>query len=338
MRSKERHLLGRVVDDGTRAFVRESKAVLDEAMERELRRILGSVAVDGALIGSLNEGKKIRGCLTCLIGEALGASMNSLLPRAVAVELIQAATLIHDDYVDGDRLRRNKPATWTVEGARRAVLIGDVIFASAISMMSALGREDGAAVAKAIELISRGALRELLDPEQLGALLRAGEGAAGFYAEIIRLKTGILFATACELGAIAADADQTTREAAYRYGIDLGAAYQIADDLTEIERSMSRGRLTGEEVFVLAPALACFVPELLRHASRSISSGPVEITARVTALLNEARESMEKSIEERLQSAAVALNGNMPFHSENDRVVTAPWAVVALFNESEALL
>jgi len=56
--------------------------------------------------------------------EALGGGLESAIPRAIAVEFIQAATLIHDDFVDQDTLRRNRPAVWTVEGARRAVLIG----------------------------------------------------------------------------------------------------------------------------------------------------------------------------------------------------------------------
>ena len=167
------------------------------------------------LMASLEAGKKIRGGLTCLVSEALGGTLESAVPRAISVEMIQVATLIHDDFVDQDTVRRGRPATWTVEGARRAVLIGDVIFASAIKMMSDLGREDGATVSDAIAQVSRGALHEPLDPLALAGEIESGRVNGRLYQKVIRLKTGILFGAACRLGAIAAGADDKLKDASY---------------------------------------------------------------------------------------------------------------------------
>ncbi len=156
-----------------------------------------------------------------MVSESLGGALESAVPRAISVEMIQAATLIHDDFVDQDTIRRGGPATWTVEGARRAVLIGDVIFASAIEMMSDLSREDGAAVSHAIAQVSRGALHEPLDPLALAAQIESGRVDEQLYEKVIRLKTAILFGTACQLGAIAANSNAELRETLYRYGLRL---------------------------------------------------------------------------------------------------------------------
>ena len=162
------------------------------------------VSFESALV----RGKMIRGCLLCLITNSLGGDLETAIPRAVAVELIQAASLIHDDIVDQDTVRRNHPATWTLEGARRAVLLGDLIFASAIKMMSDLGREDGSIISDAIAQVSRGAIQEPLDPLVLAREIESNRVDGSVYGKINHLKTGYLFGAACRLGAIGACADK----------------------------------------------------------------------------------------------------------------------------------
>ena len=169
-----------MAEEGFLEYVARSRQSLDAAFRNTLQDLIGSALTCDLpfLVSALGEGKKIRGCLTCVVGEALGADRGCLVPRAVAIELIQAATLIHDDFVDQDTTRRNRPAIWAVEGARRAVLVGDVIFAGAIRMMSEMSREDGLAVARAIAMISIGALHEPLSAANLGLLLEH-EGTKG---------------------------------------------------------------------------------------------------------------------------------------------------------------
>ena len=184
------------------------KPRLDHAFARQISLFLDQMALnEGTLLrATLEAGKKIRGCLLCLISETLGGSMESAIPRAVAVELIQAASLIHDDIVDQDTMRRRLPAAWTLEGARRAVLLGDVIFATAIGMANELSREDGLVVSRAIAEISRGAFHEPLDPLRLAEALESNRLDDTLYDRIIHLKTAALFGAACRLGAIGAEA------------------------------------------------------------------------------------------------------------------------------------
>lgn len=282
------------------------KPVLDEAFRRQVSLLLGGVRLRDhvRLRDTLEAGKKLRGCLTCLMSEALGGGTEAALPRAVAVELIQAATLIHDDFVDGDRLRRNQPAAWTVEGARRAVLIGDVIFAAAIEMMSRLSREDGLAVSRAIARVSEGALHEPLEPLSLAARLENRDWAAGLYERIIHLKTGILFGTACSLGAIAAGSNGEVQGRAYRYGVRLGEAYQVADDRMDLMEILAAGSAAPERVAVLAPGLFYFVREMRSWLLVRLRGDHADLGPEGASNLRSAAGRMAEEIEIRLQAAA----------------------------------
>ena len=149
-----------------------------------------------AMHRSLGAGKRIRGCLVSLICESLGGELEASISKAVAIECIQAASLIHDDYVDGDEIRRDRPAEWTLQGSRQAVLLGDVMFATAIGRMVADGVEEGRLAANVIASMAKGAYQEHLERV---AIQRQGSAAwrtpEADYERIINLKTGTLFAT-----------------------------------------------------------------------------------------------------------------------------------------------
>ena len=151
---------------GFKDFTERMRPTLDHAFRAQLSGLTNDVVFKHGVSfeSALAVGKMIRGCLLCLIADCLGAAAGTAVPRAVAVELIQAASLLHDDFVDQDTVRRNQSATWTLEGARRTVLLGDLIFASAIKMMTDLGREDGSTIANAIAQVSKGAVQEPVDP------------------------------------------------------------------------------------------------------------------------------------------------------------------------------
>lgn len=184
-------------------------------------------------------GKRLRGALACLVAEALGEGYEPALPAALAVEIIQAASLVHDDFVDADTVRRGRPAAWTLLAPRRAVLLADLMFATAIEKMAQAGARECAVVAGTIATMAQGAFCE---GRNVGT-----DGAA--YKRIVFLKTGSLFAAAAQLGALAARATTAQLQAAARFGGHVGEAYQIADDLADLRRGNERS---------LAPALAYF--------------------------------------------------------------------------------
>lgn len=316
-------------------YVRERKPGLDQAFLAELYGLLrNSGGTYHEMVSStLEGGKRIRGCLLCLINETLDGKPEAGIPRAVAVELIHTASLIHDDFVDQDTMRRRMPATWTLEGARRAVLLGDVIFASAIKRMNDLSREDGKVVSDAIAQVARGALYEPLDPGALIHELESGKPAPGLYDKIIHLKSGKLFAAACELGAIAAGKDERVRGMFRRYGSLVGEAYQIADDLQEIRAHLGRGSIEPEEMAVLAPALLYFVEEMRPGIIEILQGRCPDRAESVLAAIRTAAGLMEKEIDRRLLFAVSALEAD-PQDKAVGLLKRAPKDLIRMFNSA----
>ena len=310
---------------------------LEQAFSRELRALLKGISLKEpvSLMETLRAGKMIRGSLSCMISHALGGTLDSVLPRAVAVELIQSATLLHDDFVDQDSFRRHRPATWTLEGARRAVLIGDVMFASAIKMMSDLSREDGAAVSHAIAQVSRGALHEPVEPSMLIREIESERFKADGYPEIIRLKTGILFGTACSLGTIAAEGSAELKEASYGYGVRVGEAYQIADDLLDVNRCLLNRSIRIEEMVSLAPMFLHFVPETCPYLLEALKSRRLELTEAGLKYFREAGARMEREIERRLELASSEIDQHFTDNAYVELMRKAPRDLVNMLNESE---
>lgn len=176
-------------------------------------------------------GKSARGCLVCLVCEALQGSFDEAMPRAVVIECVQAASLVHDDFVDDDSVRRARPATWKVLGARRAVLLGDLMFATAIGEAARLSRADVATLAQAIAMVARGAYREPIAAAELDP--DAGAPRT-LYEHVVHCKTGALFGAAGRLGAIAAHASADQIAAAGEFATRVGEAYQMADDVADL--------------------------------------------------------------------------------------------------------
>lgn len=309
---------------------------LDDAFERELSNLLRNITIKdtSSLMLAIKGGKKIRGCLSCMVSDALGGVLESAIPRAVAVELIQAATLIHDDFVDQDTIRRNRPAVWTVEGARGAVLIGDIIFATAIKMMSNLSREDTLAVSHAIAQVSKGALHEPLDPLGLANEIESNRFSGQLYENIIHLKTGILFGTACHLGAIAAEASQELKKISYRYGLRIGEAYQIADDLKDVKEHLSRQSILPEQMVILAPALLRFVDEMRPLIPDFLKGKHTDLKGPISGFFSCAADLMENEIEHRLQGAVSEVEENFPDNAYSELTRMAPREIIKMFNES----
>jgi geranylgeranyl pyrophosphate synthase len=309
---------------------------LDDAFQRELSNLLRNITIRdvSSLMAAIEGGKKIRGCLSCMVSDALGGVLESAIPRAVAVELIQAATLIHDDFVDQDTIRRNRPAVWAVEGARGAVLIGDIIFATAIKMMSDLSMEDSLAVSHAIAQVSKGALHEPLDPLGLAREIESNRFSGQLYENIIHLKTGVLFGTACHLGAIAAEANHELRKISYRYGLRIGEAYQIADDLKEVKEHLSRQSILPEQMVILAPALLCFVDEMRPLIPDFLKGKHTDLKGPTSEFFRAAKDLMENEIEHRLQAAVSEIEENCPNNAYSELMRKAPRDIIKMFNES----
>ena len=312
------------------------RPILANAVGQTLREIFRDLPGNpgDAIRDSFLGGKLIRASLVCLVNESLGGSLEQALPRAVAVELIHGATLLHDDFVDQDRTRRNQPAAWTLAGARKAVLLGDVIFASAIEMMSELSRADGIAVSRAIARISRGALKEPVDPSELAGYLIPGAATERLYDAIIDLKTGVLFGVACELGAISARANDPMRNAFYRYGRLIGQAYQIADDVKEIRQYIVSGTVNSQKIAALTPPLLRFNGDLRPGITAVLAGELCVLQGNLLQGFAKVAESMEEEMRSRLTAASTLVSECLSNVVHADMIQQAPHDLIEMFNRT----
>lgn len=312
------------------------KPKLDDALQAQVSKVLRHVPTNHLieLQAALDGGKKIRGILLGVIAEDLGGEWGAAISRSVAIELIQAASLIHDDFVDQDRMRRNMPAVWTLEGARKAVLMGDVIFASAIHMMNRIGRDDGLVVSRAIAQISRGALMEPNDPLTFMEQITSQEGSGDSYKKIIHLKTGVLFEAACELGALSAGADEKIRDTCRQYGSYIGEAYQMADDIKEIKQHLLQRHISSHQMALLAPAILYFSEEAFPHIPPILNGSSVEIAPPFWECLRSTMHLMEMEIRDRLALAVKEIREVLREKSNSSLCLRAPAEIIAMFNLS----
>ncbi|MGW7516921.1 polyprenyl synthetase family protein [Streptomyces sp. NPDC054796] len=192
-------------------------------------------------------GKGVRQALAVLGAEAAGASGEHAVPGAVAVELVHTFSLLHDDIMDGDETRRQRPTVWKAYGTGPAVLAGDGIFALAVEV---LAETPGARVGTAVRRLAT-AQSHLMAGQADDLLFErrpwGGPDAVrpGEYRTMAEAKTGALLGCAVALGALLAGAPEATVDTLDRAGRHLGVAFQAADDLLGI---WGDPRVTGKPV------------------------------------------------------------------------------------------
>ncbi|WP_246095461.1 polyprenyl synthetase family protein, partial [Streptomyces roseicoloratus] len=182
------------------------------------------------------EGKGVRQALAVLGAEAVGADGADAVPGAVAVELVHVFSLLHDDIMDGDALRRQRPAVWKAYGTGPAVLTGDALLAQAVTTLAeAPGPYSAAAVrclCRTLNALVAGQAEDLRFEDRSWH----GPGAVGpeQYRSMAERKTGALLGCALALGAVLGGASDGTVASLDRAGRHLGLAFQAVDDVLGI--------------------------------------------------------------------------------------------------------
>jgi octaprenyl-diphosphate synthase len=243
----------------------------------EVDRVLrDSLASDVALIRQVAEyiigggGKRLRPALLILAAGATGYGGRDHYTLAAVVEMIHTATLLHDDVVDESNLRRGHATANAAFGNAASVLVGDFLYSRAFQLMVSVNRMRVLEIlADATNVIAEGEVLQLMN---------AGNAALDerSYFEVIERKTAKLFEAAARLGAVLGDADPAREEAFKRYGMHLGTAFQIMDDVLDysgepdaIGKSLGDDLAEGKMTLPLIRALIRSTPEeaaLIRHA------------------------------------------------------------------------
>lgn len=179
-------------------------------------------------------GKAVRPALALACARAVGGHLGqatwlAAARAAVAVELVHDFSLLHDDVMDGDLTRRHRPSAWTVFGMGPAILAGDMLLTAAVEQLTAQPDPVGAL------RILTGALAELCVGQMADlAFEQRGDVTVAECLAMAEGKTGALLGAACQLGALAGGADQAGAAVYRRFGLHLGVAFQLLDDLLGI--------------------------------------------------------------------------------------------------------
>ncbi len=222
-------------------------------------------------------GKRIRPVLTLEFARLCGLDWHLALPVGCALELVHTYSLIHDDLpcMDDDDLRRGKPTNHKVYGETLAVLAGDALQPEAFRLMLTAPEFSAQQRAECALILARAAGADgMVAGQVLDTLhhLTGREEIAGMH----RLKTGAMIAGACELGAAAAGAGETLRQAAREYGYALGLAFQIRDDMLDVMgdeatfgKPIGSDREEGKVTFVDLLGLEGCEAEVLKYTAQA---------------------------------------------------------------------
>lgn len=230
-------------------------------------------------------GKRLRPLLTLLTGRALGSGHDDLYSLGLAVEILHAATLLHDDILDNAPLRRGRPAAHTLFGTAPIILAGDIMLAKALLVVSSFGDAHmTACISEAVMRTIEGEMEEFANLRNLGMKQET-------YRSIITGKTAWMLRASCELGALRAGASDSLVAAAASFGLELGIAFQMVDDALDFYPSEKTGKPTGGDLREgkVTPPLLLYLEAIPgserlafaeKFAAASLDSGEIERTAK----------------------------------------------------------
>lgn len=245
--------MGTVVSlDGNRREQKPSLKAIHGLVIDDLKRV-NQVIVDNmqspvALIPQLAGhlvaagGKRLRPVLTLAAAKLCGFEGERHIALAACVEFIHTATLLHDDVVDESMLRRGRDSANAVWGNQPSVLVGDFLFARAFELMVADGSLKVLKIlSKASSVIAEGEVLQLMTTNDTATSEES-------YLEVIRAKTATLFAAAAQIGAVVADRPKVEEEALESYGMNLGIAFQLIDDVLDYSAIQAElGKTVGDD-------------------------------------------------------------------------------------------
>jgi octaprenyl-diphosphate synthase len=217
---------------------------LSRVNEIIVRRMHSRVTLIPQLAGHIVAagGKRLRPMLTLASAQLCGYRGERHLGLAAVVEFIHTATLLHDDVVDESNLRRGLASANAVWGNQASVLVGDFLFSRAFQLMV----EDGSL--KILDILSSASA--VIAEGEVAQLITANdtETSETAYLDVINAKTATLFAAACRVGAVVADRPRVEEEALESFGLNLGIAFQLVDDVIDYTSSRDEmGKSAGDD-------------------------------------------------------------------------------------------
>jgi len=264
----------KIEDNFESGFVPESAAMrvedvysLVESDKQEVDNVIRQrLHSDVVLVNQLSHyiinsgGKRLRPILLLLSARAFGYQGYHHIPLAAVVEFIHTATLLHDDVVDSSELRRGRETANAIWGNEASVLVGDFLYSRAFQMMVEVGSMPVMEIlANATNVIAEGEVMQLMNCHEPNTTEET-------YLEVIRYKTAKLFEAATRLGAVISARSDEEIDAMSRYGMHLGTAFQLVDDVLDYSESSDQiGKNIGDDLAEGKPTLPLIY--VMRHGN-----------------------------------------------------------------------
>lgn len=256
-------------------------------------------------------GKRLRPILLLLVANALNYQGNQHYALAAVIEFIHTATLLHDDVVDESDLRRSKPTANAVFGNAASVLVGDFLYSRSFQMMV---KTNNMAVMKvlsqATNIISEGEVLQLLNCHN-------ADVDEERYMKVIHYKTAKLFQASAEIAAILGTQDSAIIKAFANYGMYLGTAFQLIDDVLDYSGDEDEtGKHLGDDLAEGKPTLPLIyvmqngTPEQANTVKNAIENGGREVFAQVLEVIKNSN-ALEFTRQQAIKEAQLAKNSIM---------------------------
>lgn len=191
-------------------------------------------------------GKRIRPLLALMASDLFSGDIEKAKPAAIAIEVLHNFTLLHDDIMDKSPLRRGMPTVYNKYDTNTAILSGDTMFAKAFTYLL---KAEETQIHDLVETFTNASI-EVCEGQAMDMCFEERDDVRiEEYIEMIRLKTGVLLASALKLGAITALAEKKDMDYLYDFGLNIGIAFQLQDDILDCWSNLEDfGKVTGTDI------------------------------------------------------------------------------------------
>lgn len=309
---KQEHSFKSDITDAFRSYISKTKGQVESELEKLVLGLSERSLHPQIEYAVLSKGKRLRPLLVILSAESVGGNRDKVMSLAMAFELMHTATLVHDDIIDQDYMRRGMTAVYKRWSVKDAILTGDALIALAVDLASEYGET-------VLKTVAQTAL-ELCDGEHKDITLSLKATSEESYFRKIREKSASLFRAATYSGALAGGGTPSEVRSLSMFGENFGIAYQLKDDLLDFQPKEAKVFKDLEKRRITLPLIHFYAtssPEEREHIANKLqtltdanSEGSNEIGNDLLQIITE-RGSFnycEKKIDEYLYRAVASLS------------------------------
>ena len=227
--------------------LKAQKAAIEEFLETKALESFPKNLYDAVHHIMTLDGKRLRPMMTLMAAQGFGVEQERAMSAAISIEVFHNFTLVHDDIMDQAKLRRGKVTVHEKFGTNKAIVTGDAMLPHAVSLLIQDNTDKAGALLECFNQMGK----EVMEGQQYDMEFENRDDVKiDEYINMIRLKTSVLFGTACEIGAIIGGGTENDRKGLYDFGLYAGLAFQIMDDYLDTFGDENFGKKIGGDILL----------------------------------------------------------------------------------------